>query len=185
MFTMSVDSPADVQVVTTAVKRSCSLRGMTWVGEDLIQKQKGQQCALHAVNNLLGSIVAYPACFEAIRKRFCRQYRMVGWSLAGLGKPKRGYGNWSLNIPVEWLQTHSYEVIRVRGARKRRAVFRQGKKHMFLLMVTSPESPQKNHVICVRDGKILDSARGVANLHDLSWNQCVHSLVKVYRIKKL
>ena len=185
MFTMSVDSPADVQVVTTAVKRSCSLGGMTWVGEDLIQKQKGQQCALHAVNNLLGSIVAYPACFETIRKRFCRQYRMVGWSLAGLGKPKRGYGNWSLNIPVEWLQTHSYEVIRVRGARKRRAVFRQGKKHMFLLMVTSPESPQKNHVICVRDGKTLDSARGVANLHDLSWNQCVHSLFKVYRIKKL
>lgn len=170
-------------ISNTAVKRPSSV-GMSWVGEGLIQKQVGTRCALHAVNNLLASVVASPSCFEEIRARYCRQYRSNGWSLAGLSKPKRGSGAWALNIPIEWLNTHSYKVLALRGRRLRRTVFRLGQKgRMLLLTVRPPENPDKSHVICIRDNKILDSHRGVAPLDELHWSACVHTLELAYEVK--
>lgn len=167
----------------TAVKRASSV-GMSWVGDGLTQKQVGTRCALHAVNNLLASVVASPASFEEIRRRYCCQYRRNGWSLAGMGKPKRGPGSWALNIPIEWLNTHAHKVLALRGRRLRRTVFRLGRKHrMLLLTVCPPESPDKTHVICIRDNKILDSYRGVAPLDETHWSACVHTLESAYEVK--
>ena len=169
----------------TADKRPSSV-GMSWVGDGLTQKQVGTRCALHAVNNLLASVVASPASFEKIRLRYCRQYRRNGWSLSGLGKPKRGPGSWALNIPIEWLNTHSYKVLALRGRRLRRTVFRLGRKRrMLLLSVCPPEDPDKRHVICIRDNKILDSERGVAPLDEMHWSACVHTLESAYEVKRL
>ena len=176
---------AEGEFKDTAAKRLRSSGGVSWVGDELVQKQRGQQCVLHAVNNLVGSICATPKDFERIREEYCRQFRRNKWSLAGVSKRRRP-GGWTFNIPLKWLSVNGYKIKAVDGRRRRRAVMRAGRRGAkFLLSVRPPEDPTQRHAICIRDGKIFDSNRGAAPVDQKHWDSCVHTLVKGYQIKEV
>ena len=125
--------------------------------DGFFQRQKGNQCLMVAVNNLLGREEFKPADFENRRERCKKRHFKAGFDMACYRKrtTKGKPGMWCVTLAVDALQSRGYKVTAIRANALTTATREAAKKGKKLLVgVTTKKG--FSHAIAVKEREIYD-----------------------------